>query len=437
MLEILLFFVYIFAILLGLLRWEFVLKSELTSKKIFILFSVKLCFSFLLYFIYTKYYTDRTLADIFKFYDDAKLLYTNVYNNNKTDYWKIVFGIDNDQPSIYQELKKLQYWFEPNEATSYNDNRIVIRMNLLLYPFTKGFYLTQTLIFSLLSFIGLIALFRFAKEFLKISQKKGIISVFLIPSVLFWGSGNLKESILLFALGFYVFYLFKTLKNRNLSNISMLILSILLLTYTKSYVLLSLIPGTLSLLISTGFKFKKTGFIYMFSMLSCLIGLVVVTYFVPEFDIIKQIQTKQMEFNSVAIEMHAASRITLPVLDNTIYSILINSPIALINTFARPTFFDATSVLSFLASLENLGIYLLVLLAIISPIKPTENQKQFIYFTICFTVLLCIFIGLIVPVLGAIVRYKIPYLPLLYLSLLSIIDFQKIRQKFKIVPNGK
>jgi hypothetical protein len=107
MLEILLFFVYLFAILLGLLRWEFVLKSELTSKKILILFSVKLCFSFLLYFIYTKYYTDRTLADIFKFYDDAKLLYTNVYNNNKTDYWKIVFGIDNDQPSIYQELKKL------------------------------------------------------------------------------------------------------------------------------------------------------------------------------------------------------------------------------------------------------------------------------------------------------------------------------------------
>jgi hypothetical protein len=85
-----------------------------------------------------------------------------------------------------------------------------------------------------------------------------------------------------------------------------------------------------------------------------------------------------MEFNSVAIEMHAASRITLPMLDNTIYSMLINSPIALINTFARPTFFDATSVLSFLASLENLGIYLLVLLAIISPIKPTENQKQFI-----------------------------------------------------------
>ena len=437
MLEILLVCLYLLGILLVLFRWKFILKSGLTTKNILLLFGIKLGFSYLLYLVYTIYYPDRTLADIFKFYDDAKLLYTNLYNTNKIQYWKIVFGIDNDNSSIFRELKRLQYWFEPNEKTSYNDNRIVIRINLLMYPFTNGLYAIHALIFSFISYIGLIAFYRAAKEFLMINSKLTIFSIFLIPSVLFWGSGNLKESILIFALGFYILYFFKTLNNFNLINVSLLLITTLLLLYTKSYVLLTLIPGTLSLLISKYFEYKKLGLISILTLTMCFICMILTHYLLPEFDLITQIQNKQVEFNAVAIEMKAASKINLPVLDNNIFSIIVNLCFAFINTLFRPTIVDATSVLSFIASIENLGILLLIIVAIVFPLRPTEKQKQFIYFSFCFTALLCIFIGLIVPVLGAIVRYKIPYLPLLYLSILTIIDFRKIKQKIKRYRNGK
>ena len=430
MLEILLFSLYLSTIILLLCRWKFVQQSELSKKNILIFFGVKLCFTYLIYLVYTVYYPDRTLADIFKFYDDAKLLYNNLYNDDKMQYWKIVFGIDNDNPNIYRELKRMQYWFEPNEITSYNDNRIVIRINLLLYPLTKGYYSIHALVISFVAFIGLLAFYRTTKEFLLLNHKLSVLSIFLIPSVIFWGSGNLKESILIFALGFYILYFFKTLNNVNLINVSLLLIFALLLLYTKSYVLLTLIPGTLSLLISKYFEYKKLGVISILTLALCIISIILTHYLLPEFDLITQIQNKQIEFNTVAIKMKAASKINLPLLDNNIFSIIINSFLALINTLFRPTIIDATSVLSFVAGVENLIIITLIGLALIFPLKPTYKQKQFIYFSFYFTILLSIFIGLIVPVLGAIVRYKIPYLPLIYLLLLSIIDFKKIKIKF-------
>jgi hypothetical protein len=195
-------------------------------------------------------------------------------------------------------------------------------------------------------------------------------------------------------------------------------------------VLLTLIPGTLSLLISKYFEYKKLGVISILTLALCIISIILTHYLLPEFDLITQIQNKQIEFNTVAIKMKAASKINLPLLDNNIFSIIINSFLALINTLFRPTIIDATSVLSFVAGVENLIIITLIGLALIFPLKPTYKQKQFIYFSFYFTILLSIFIGLIVPVLGAIVRYKIPYLPLIYLLLLSIIDFKKIKIKF-------
>lgn len=435
MLEILLFSVYLSTIILLLCRWRFVQKSKLSKKNLLIYFGVKLIFTYLIYFVYTIYYPDRTLADIFKFYDDAKLLFNNLYNIDKIQYWKIVFGIDNDNPNIYQELKHMQYWFEPNETTSYNDNRIVIRINLLLYPFTKGYYSIHALVFSFLAFIGLIAFYRTARELLLLNHTLSVISIYLIPSVIFWGSGNLKESILILALGFYTLYLFKTLNNFKLVNVGLLLIYAMLLFYTKSYVLLTLIPGTISLLISKYFEFKKLGLISILTLTVCFICMILTHHLLPEFDLITQIQNKQVEFNTVAIEMNAASKINLPQLDNNIFSIIYNSFLALINTLFRPTIIDATSLLSFIAGIENLIIIILIAFAIIFPLKPSEKQKQFIYFSICFTILLSIFIGLIVPVLGAIVRYKIPYLPLIYLSLLSIIDFQKIKVKFKLAKH--
>ena len=437
MLEILLFCVYLLGILLLLFRWKFITKSGLNKKSILLLFVVKLGFSYLLYLVYTIYYTDRTLADIFKFYDDAKLLYTNLYNIDKIKYWKIVFGIDNDAPSIYREIKHLQYWFEPNEKTSYNDNRIIIRINLLMYPFTNGLYAIHALIFSFISYVGLIAFYRTAKEFFMVNSKLTILSIFLIPSVLFWGSGNLKESVLIFALGFYTLYLFQTLNKFNLFNICILLTTALLLLYTKSYVLLTLIPGSLSLFISKYFNHKKLGLTIILTLVVCLTCLLLTHYFLPKLDLITQIQKKQIEFNAVAIQMKAASKINLPLLDNNIFSNIINSSLAVVNTLFRPTIIDATSVLSFIAGVENFVIIILIVLAILFPLKPTEKQKQFIYFSICFTLLLSLFIGLIVPVLGAIVRYKIPYLPLLYLSILTLIDFRKIKQKIKLYRNGK
>ena len=49
-----------------------------------------------LYLIYTKYYRERHLADIFKFYDDSIILSESLFTN-PIDYFKILLNLDFDK----------------------------------------------------------------------------------------------------------------------------------------------------------------------------------------------------------------------------------------------------------------------------------------------------------------------------------------------------
>ncbi|MBP5582354.1 MAG: hypothetical protein J6X43_00155, partial [Bacteroidales bacterium] len=51
-----------------------------------------------------------------------------------------------------------------------------------------------------------------------------------------------------------------------------------------------------------------------------------------------------------------------------------------------------------------------------------ESQKNFIWFCLCFSLVLIWEIGIATAVVGGIVRYKIPFFPFLYTTLAMIIS---------------
>src|ERR1035437_5712477 len=57
------------------------------------IFLVKLLSALALTLIYTYYYTDRTTADIFKYFDDAKIIFATL-KHRPYDYFRMVSGID-------------------------------------------------------------------------------------------------------------------------------------------------------------------------------------------------------------------------------------------------------------------------------------------------------------------------------------------------------
>ncbi len=422
---------YYLMLLLVLKKWSFFKNSGISFKTLSTLLTIKLLFGLSIYYVYTYYYPDRKTADIFKYFDDAKYLYEKVYKNSPIQFWKIIFGIQIETSEIHALLLKTNYWFKPYTSNIFNDNRTVIRFNSVIYLFSFGYYHIHTLVLCMFSFIGLTGIFRVYNE--KFSNRKTelIIACFLIPSVSFWGSGVLKESILLFGIGLFVFSFNQLLDAKNkIFNLTIITLTLGLLAITKTYVLILFIPSIFSWILTLYFRTKKVGVIFITINTILILFAFIAGKINPRLDFIADLKYKQKDFINVANYTKAGSKIHLKTLNNTTWSFVKTMPEAFINGLLRPSIFEIKNLFFAFSALENFCILGLFILMILFFKKPTKIQLPYIYFGIYFSVLLAILIGWTVPVLGAIVRYKIPFLPFTFSILLLCIDFGKIKKYF-------
>jgi hypothetical protein len=85
-----------------------------------------------------------------------------------------------------------------------------------------------------------------------------------------------------------------------------------------------------------------------------------------------------------------------------------------------------------LAGIENLVILAFIILCIIF-IKPLSGiQWEYVFFCSSFVILQFLIIGCTTPILGAIVRYKVPALPFLLITFLLLLDKEKIIKKIPL-----
>ncbi len=434
--EIIVVLFYFLISIFLLKKWSFFKNSGISFQTLSLLFSLKFIIGISLFYVYTYYYTERKTADIFKYFDDARYLYEHVYKIAPIRFWKIIFGFQNKSTEIHQYLIETHYWFKPHATNVFNDNRTVIRFNAVIYLFSFGFYHVHTLVLSMLSFIGLTCIYRsFLREF-ESKRKELIVACFLIPSVLFWGSGILKESILLFGIG-VLFYSFTKILYIKKNTIYFIIafLSLGLLAITKTYVLIVIVPSMIAWIIIQKFNIKKIGRTFFYINIGLIICAFNLKYVHPSLDVRGNLKYKQRDFINVARDTKAGSTISLGKLDDSAYSYIKNIPNSLINGLFRPTIFEAKNLFSFSSAVENLFIIILLILLLIFFKKPIESQLPYIYFSIYFSILLSILIGLTVPVLGAVVRYKVPFIPFIISALLICIDFNKMKTFFYKLKN--
>jgi len=307
-----------------------------------------------------------------------------------------------------------------------NDNRIVIRINAVLHILSFGNYFLHALIFIFLSFLGL---FFMAKLFYDISESKikAYVAAFLIPSVFFWSSGVLKEALLIFALGIFCWAVYKLAKAYSWSTLCLLLVGFGLLSSLKIYVLFALLPALLF-----WFIWMKLQLFWKALLTFLVTGVVLyfgVTLLHPNFDFISLLVGKQHDFINLAKTYHAGSAIHMDYLGNNSWSILKAIPLALFHVFTLPWFSHVKSPLYLFSIFENLIFFSLIPLSIFYFEKPNKSSMKFIVFSLIFMLTLFTIIGLTTPVIGALVRYKMPALPFLFFVLLSFIKLKSISVK--------
>ncbi len=502
MLEILLTSLYALLSLAIIYQYSFFQLEGISKKIIAASFILKIIFGLALWWIYTYHYPDRSKADIYKYYDDSKPLYDLLFKD-PISFLQILFGINNGPDNFHYIYEQMYNWYSPFATHIYNSNQAIIRINAVLRIFAFGCFNVHTVFFCFFSFIGQVAIYKTFYPYLSDKKWALFAAVFLMPTVLFWGSGVLKEAIILFGLGIFVYSIHAIIiyKKINLKLLLLLVFAVITIAIMKLYILISLFPGVVFICIAKCFDYKFLILKYI-SILALMVSMgygigkisdnfnaaAMLSFRQKDFyntmrggiyfqrfvnnstqydniyfpaaklskfknveredtikinftdtayvwdvmtynfiDTILVSPSENIKYRLVMKDTISGSGIHIPPLDPTYLSIIKNAPIAFVNTLARPHPFEIDSLFSFMAAIENILIEIFIIFCFFFIQKPTNEKRTIALFCFSFVLMLFILTGLVTPVIGAIVRYKMPALPFLVIALLLIVDGNKVR----------
>ncbi|HRC33263.1 MAG TPA: hypothetical protein PK736_07450 [Bacteroidia bacterium] len=376
--------------------------NNISIKLLSILFGVKIIFIFVHHYLFYKYGVN---PDTYAMLRDAQSIWNFIFDDFKLAL-DIFFGIyDSHQQPI--EVTNLEVW--NNYDTMYNDTRTLIRANVLLFVFTQGYYLVQCLWYSFFSFAGSIALYKTIAGVCAINDANKSKIIFAAccawPSFLFWTSACFKETFLVAVAGFFIFSCYQYYQSRSFTKGIIALILLLLLFTIKIYYALLLIPVLLVFILLINARTIKMGQLLSIFVLGFVI-FCFINYFV--FDVVTFMYNKRINFENMARDSHAVSLIKAPQFEPDIFSFLIHAPQALFNIICMPLKFS-TPVFGLL-SLENIFLLATIIFLILN-FKWNKSYAMLSICILCFAILSLLIIGYTTPVLGAMVRYKAPFIP--------------------------
>ncbi|MBK6627766.1 MAG: hypothetical protein IPJ87_09715 [Flavobacteriales bacterium] len=389
------------------------------------LFGMKLLAGAALWAVYTHVYPDRHTADIFKYFDDSAVMHAALWER-PLDFVRMLTGVGNDSPYFTERYYLvMNNWVRQYENNVYNDSHTMIRLNAVLRILSAGHYAVHTVFACAFSMVGLVALHRALDPWAQ-SLERGLAgAVFLWPSVLFWPSAPLKESLLMLGLGLFLLGVLHPSGRSRGPVVLAALIGLAVMLVVKFYVLFCLVPGVLALLLQ---RWRGGGILRyaIATHLGALILVMVSGTLFPGYDVLELFRVKQKDFIGMAMGVGSGSLVEMPLLGEGVWGFVRNAPHALYMTFLSPFEAADRGAVGLAGALENAVVLLLPLLALWWR-KPWQQVDQAaLLFTCSFVLLLALVIGWTVPVVGALVRYRVPLLPFVGLLALLLVDARRL-----------
>jgi hypothetical protein len=292
--ELLLSCIYVFLGLLFISKNSFFRLAVIPDQWLYGTFLLKVFCGIVFWFVYTRYYPVRKEADIFKYFDDSKIMYDALYRH-PADFFRMFSGTGNEAHLRELYYSQMQVWSPRFENMLSMENHTMIRLNVLFRFFSGGYYQVHNVLINLLSFSGLIALYKVFTLYVPSRERLLFCAVCFLPSVLFWGSGLIKESFALFASGLAIYFMHLVFikagwRTGGLPALAFLLLLLMIKTIIGVLVVLGLLAWYLSL------RIKKWPAIWNFAglILISFTGLILLSLFSP-FNFFQQMVTKQTD----------------------------------------------------------------------------------------------------------------------------------------------
>ncbi len=319
-----------------------------------------------------------------------------------------------------------------------DDTRFVIKISSLFCTLGWRAFLPTTILVSAFSYLGVWKLYLFFTEYFPHLRKQMAIAVLFFPSLLFWGSGVMKDTYTFASAGWLVYNIYMVFfkKQSRVKNILLALFNIWIIISIKPYIFVALFPGIvvwalfervkniknkvlagliMPLMIVFGFGITMV----VFSTLSSSMG----TYGNIDASI-KKAQIVQEDL--LREEQYGSNNYNIGKIDGTITGMIKVAPMAIIAGMYRPFLWEARNPVMLISGLENtflliLTLYLLFKLKVIRFFQYIFSDP-ILLFSILFTVFFMFAVGMASANFGALVRYRIPALPFFVASVFIMLD---------------
>lgn len=386
-------------------------KSNINVKAATIGFWIKCIGAVAFTYIYVYYYG---FGDTFEYYRGAKMLGNSLLENPQ-DYLDLLSSSASKNFPVH-----LKEYTDPLVHSDSPEEWFFIKLTSPLALLSFNSMLGLNVLMAFIAFIGNWKIYEVFNDVFPNNNKKIIFAFsFCIPSVVFWGSGLMKDTLTLAGLYYVVYYLYFGIVKGQFKLIYLIggIIWCIIIFKLKSYILISFFP---SILLVFYFKFQKQlkdsalRFIVVPFLLIAIVGV--------GFIMIQQLAESSEKYALDNLEWKAkgfhtwheslgGSAYNLGEIEYTATGVLRKIPAALNVTYFRPYPWEAGSPIVLLTSIESLLFFLVFVyiifryrFKIFTVLRSTVLLRSLVAFILIFGFA----VGFTSYNFGALVRYKMP-----------------------------
>lgn len=365
------------------------------------------------------------------------IIYSTYYDTSDTFAF---FQLAVDQADLARNdlSSYFNFLFSEQEGYFLGEHRTIFytKITSVLALLTGNNYWITSIYFSVLSFFAAWYLSNTIARLFPEYKIAACIAFLFFPSVVFWSSGVIKESLAMAAM-FFLTTLFLKLWVKERISILLILLSVvcgIIVFNLKYYYLAVFIPVAVSALVARALNEKLDiesslkQFLLMAGVLIC--GFLAITFLHPNFSPSRILEVVAFN-NKVFMDVCAPDDVIhFYNLEPTWASMLINAPWAFISGLFRPFVWEANTIFKFITGVENLVLLILTIFAIpyLKRIMHSPH-RLLILAVILYCAVLSIFLALSTPNFGTLARYGVAYLPFVVLLVFQQPSIAKVFSK--------
>lgn len=398
-------------------------------KKFFLVSFFLRMFGSVAYCLLVQYYYGY--GDSFTYYEGSDFLHVKILENPANIKY------------MFASAKELQIWqgMESDDKNLYGfigipSSAAVMKISALFSFVSFNAFMIISLFFGLFSFAGQWKLFQVFNDYNKGKNRHLLAyAVLYSPSIWFWGSGLMKDSICIGALGFIISILYNNVikKDIRFSQWPVLFFLIFIVYTVKNYIIaVAFVSICVVLFVRYVIKLKnifaKIASILIFSIAAALI--LNSADFSSQIQILvdeslSQVKTFQSQYQMIqSMDETSKAGFDLGNVNESVSGLLLKSPVVIFTCLFRPFLWESHKLIIFLTSLESTFLLLVTIYLLVRSrfykFFSIVFSNSFYLFSFLVTLLFALIIGFTTFNFGSIVRYKIILMPFFYFLLVSI-----------------